>query len=39
VGSEYREITPVLEALYRQWSAVQEKIDAIEREITEAGEL
>ena len=39
VGSEYREMTPVLEALYRQWSVVQEKIDAIEQEMTEAGEL
>ncbi len=38
-GSEYREIAPVLEALYQQWSVVQEKIDAIEQEITEAGEL
>ena len=39
VGTEYREITPVLEALYRQWSVVQEKIDAIEQEMTEAGDL
>ena len=38
-GSEYREIAPVLEALYQQWSVVQEKIDAIEQEMTEAGEL
>jgi ATP-binding cassette subfamily F protein 3 len=38
-GSEYREIAPVLDALYQQWSVVQEKIDAIEQEMTEAGEL
>ena len=38
-GSEYREIAPILDALYQQWSVVQEKIDAIEQEMTEAGEL
>jgi len=37
-GSEHREIAPALDALYQQWSVVQEKIDAIEREMTEAGE-
>ncbi len=37
-GTEHREIAPALDALYQQWSVVQEKIDAIEREMTEAGE-
>ncbi len=32
VGSEYREIEPVLDALYQQWSVVQGKIDVIEAE-------
>jgi ATP-binding cassette subfamily F protein 3 len=36
-GSEYRAIEPALEALYGQWSGVQEKIDAIEREGPEEG--
>jgi ATP-binding cassette subfamily F protein 3 len=38
-GAEHREIAPALDALYQQWSVIQEKIDAIEQEITEAGEL
>jgi ATP-binding cassette subfamily F protein 3 len=38
-GSEHREIAPALDALYQQWSVVQEKIDAIEQEMTEAVEL
>jgi ATP-binding cassette subfamily F protein 3 len=38
-GSEHREIAPALDALYQQWSVIQEKIDAIEQEITAAGEL
>ena len=39
VGSEYREMAPVLDALYQQWSVVQERIDTIEQEIPDAGEL
>ena len=36
-GSEYRAIEPALEALYRQWSDVQESIDAIEQEGAQEG--
>jgi len=38
VGIEYRDIAPQLEGLYRRWTDLQQKVDAIEQEVMESGE-